>query len=548
MTMTENEINWRRGTLRPFESLTSIGAKFCYLNSVKPSDFICFITELGYTFNTQNENSEFSIPYEVGSKYKFSNRSTRALAKMLGEPLKIVRSISLWPLMPYYLDSLAHVTVSKRLRYCPECLKTGYHGIFHQLPWFDQCLIHGIKIHGNWQSKQGHDGLQDGSIGLVGELYKLYFSSSLIWDFRIPASWTNSTKYFRHKNVKDYIKWINGADMQEAGKFDNYLFRYDFAAMQGNGGQQVSDILHCLNMITPGPKRAMACLQPSRIIAMPPIRRYTVSHGNAAAMMNVIGGGGNLAFLDILDLFKIGCQIMNEPSQWQVLAEKNINNMRQMHEQCIKTFRSLKMDSRMRFCEYVFSQFHRSVCFRVGLLNIFEEKWRAPFLAKRGMHKEFESWISNYSQTGHQLNDKGLASPVRSELGSHNVPGLNQVIRITAWKLALPWDEFFDAILESFVLASCWELFEAERDDCIEFDEISLSLQPVLFVKISGKSEIELIMWWRTPLVLPNWESLNETSVCHEAKVKAWRIDCENNLVQELEKLPTLCFIQKKPS
>jgi hypothetical protein len=32
------------------------------------------------------------------------------------------------------------------LRYCPDCLRTGYHTLLHQLPWFARCPWHGVGL------------------------------------------------------------------------------------------------------------------------------------------------------------------------------------------------------------------------------------------------------------------------------------------------------------------------------------------------------------------------------------------------------------------
>lgn len=37
--------------------------------------------------------------------------------------------------------------LSKKIRYCPECAKYGYHSIFHQLIYMDKCIIHNRKLH-----------------------------------------------------------------------------------------------------------------------------------------------------------------------------------------------------------------------------------------------------------------------------------------------------------------------------------------------------------------------------------------------------------------
>lgn len=43
-------------------------------------------------------------------------------------------------------DSLNSL-IDKRIRYCPKCIKIGYHSIHHQLVFYDKCSIHNIKLH-----------------------------------------------------------------------------------------------------------------------------------------------------------------------------------------------------------------------------------------------------------------------------------------------------------------------------------------------------------------------------------------------------------------
>lgn len=82
----------------------------------------------GYVFHRKWVDPEESI---VSILWKF----VRGLRRTLGMPLKVLRAA----LIPARLYRIA----SPWFRFCPRCLRRGYHGVLHQLDTLHHCPMHG---------------------------------------------------------------------------------------------------------------------------------------------------------------------------------------------------------------------------------------------------------------------------------------------------------------------------------------------------------------------------------------------------------------------
>ena len=74
---------------------------------------------------------------------------------LLSKSLKIdldshCKEVSKELLGPFYVktrnDSYYLSIYESDLKYCPICMKHGFHSVFHQLTFFDKCLIHGVDL------------------------------------------------------------------------------------------------------------------------------------------------------------------------------------------------------------------------------------------------------------------------------------------------------------------------------------------------------------------------------------------------------------------
>lgn len=128
--------SWRPGTLRPYESIGSFGAKYCYLNKITFSQFGKTIAE----FLSADATGHYDIDFGKG------------LSRLLGEPPALVDTLSLkkFRLGPHSqaLCSSWHISEFnfEEFKYCPVCLADGYHSNLHQLVFLDKCFIHKCSL------------------------------------------------------------------------------------------------------------------------------------------------------------------------------------------------------------------------------------------------------------------------------------------------------------------------------------------------------------------------------------------------------------------
>jgi len=136
---------WRKEWINRFESLWSVFEKFKYANSISEKE----VYEI------------FSIRDQHGSIRKYQSKENKtylsmegvdgnALLKILGVDIK-QRNLNDIEAITYVIANHSNINIndfySNKLRFCPECIKNGYHSIFHQALLFDECFMHeGTKL------------------------------------------------------------------------------------------------------------------------------------------------------------------------------------------------------------------------------------------------------------------------------------------------------------------------------------------------------------------------------------------------------------------
>jgi TniQ len=112
--------------LDPHESIVSILWKFAMMNGLS-----------GNVVATQVAKTTID-PYD-GIEPKRDAVDIRRLRAVLGLRLKQLRA----SLIPRSLERIS----SRYFRYCPKCLRRGYHGVLHQLEPLQLCPMHGCWLH-----------------------------------------------------------------------------------------------------------------------------------------------------------------------------------------------------------------------------------------------------------------------------------------------------------------------------------------------------------------------------------------------------------------
>ena len=75
----------------------------------------------------------------------FSEKRKDQLANALGVPGEMRAQWDLTAWMPFVCDPEV-LEVKYTFRYCPECLRFGYHSLMHQAPWLARCAWHGAQL------------------------------------------------------------------------------------------------------------------------------------------------------------------------------------------------------------------------------------------------------------------------------------------------------------------------------------------------------------------------------------------------------------------
>lgn len=75
----------------------------------------------------------------------FSALRKEQLANALRIPEHVVQQWDLGRWMPFQCDA-GVLAAQHHFRFCPECLRFGYHTLLHQLPWISRCPWHGAQL------------------------------------------------------------------------------------------------------------------------------------------------------------------------------------------------------------------------------------------------------------------------------------------------------------------------------------------------------------------------------------------------------------------
>jgi site-specific recombinase XerD len=125
-TSASQRLVWHQGSVLPYSSLWSVVHRLSYLNLLNAVDLRYFgLRQHGYAgMNSLITNYKvIDIP---------------SLAQAMQEPMGLFRHSTLESLSPW----THHLFQIHSLRFCPDCLKHGFHSIFHNLLLLSRCPIH----------------------------------------------------------------------------------------------------------------------------------------------------------------------------------------------------------------------------------------------------------------------------------------------------------------------------------------------------------------------------------------------------------------------
>lgn len=98
------------------------------------------ISAKGYysAFGLRNRRND-----DLFRRLTFSGISRSTVARALSLTSKATLDIAPW--LPFQFDP-EHLKDGWSFRYCPSCLRQGFHSLLHQLPWIDRCPWHATRL------------------------------------------------------------------------------------------------------------------------------------------------------------------------------------------------------------------------------------------------------------------------------------------------------------------------------------------------------------------------------------------------------------------
>lgn len=359
MSSYNETTNWRSNTLRAYESVGSIGAKYCYLNKVKPKEFYSLLHELignKGNYRHQNDFTFDSIDFDF-----------LKLSKLLGEPLSIVNKLTLNAInhLPDLHSKVGYSLASKKsFTYCPICLSHGYHSSLHQIEWVTNCFVHNELLIDVANTNQSIKNLQN-DIKLLGHLYDIWFVQSNVWDSAKSHEWSLIDNKLINAKAKLFISaLINTEALQtkESLIIGNNIGSNLLLQVENTGNlNDVFQVMHQNKNMSLGKYVHFNC---SPIIA--------------DTLLEVGSKGFNL----FMYARQLTCMPEENP-QWKMLLDNLPSNLQNNHSKCLSVYRkSIEEMEKLRtlWCRqhsyvhppYDMNSYDRVPCQRIVTLNLMQ--------------------------------------------------------------------------------------------------------------------------------------------------------------------------------
>lgn len=126
----DTSVAWINNSVRPYESLWSIGHRFLHLNQITPKEFA----------NEYFKDHKFR-PISAIYGLSEANFNYQKFSKDLNID-KVALTKSTLNMLDNSFGNHSHYF----LKYCPVCMTQAYHSAFFQLIWVKTCPIHGVKL------------------------------------------------------------------------------------------------------------------------------------------------------------------------------------------------------------------------------------------------------------------------------------------------------------------------------------------------------------------------------------------------------------------
>lgn len=472
--------------------MAGVAAKFCYLNRVGPREFISFCERFVSHFR----------PHEFWMLCDRDDFDLGRFASILGEPESCVaslRQIAFRPPKEYVGSNGTNDDSSINIVYCPDCIKYGYHAIFHQLPWMEKCLIHGNAL-------QIMDGAHNGSyvrrdILLIKDVYRLFFGEDSKWNYEDYDSWINKGEAERSISISIYQCAIEEVNLNKSLLEKNVR---QYAGATPKGTSQVYEILRRLGGVSTSRLLNLGYIFESSCSIRTSI---SIEQHHYDCLSNL-----PLSIASVAEARMEWAILLDEKTTWSELAISAIEAMLKNHQICWSYYCHVKRRPSQGIHKSDFDFLRH--CSRVVDVRHFQEMWLVPWL-----HREYfmardrdSSWISYNSYIGRKLESCGLANSVVVRKIAVSPDGDSQIFSVDAWELDHWLNDVLDLILRIKLLNQLWSIFDYEQKGKKSeyewyFAHYKYGVDWCFYE--TGSSSGELEIWSRHGDEMPNWVSLD---------------------------------------
>lgn len=505
-------INWRRGTLWPYESMAGIGAKFCFVNKVSPRIFREYLK----AFNLKFASAEFLFLMDQ------SQTNLVRFARDLGEPLNKVRELRAAQFLPpidYFnvepsrycsghtkrgVPDQWHLNVS----YCPVCIKSGFHASFHQINLFSRCLLHGDELK-SFEKKRDFWNYSSPVEKFIADVYVLLFGGESGWNFHQPDEWLPHAEVEHLKIVRKYLSlvevaWAKGSALHE---------RWVTGQSPSTTARSI-DVLRCHHWPAPLPKKLAMRLPQEAAPAILTKKEFPITR---------LGDNikGKVSFDSaVLEARLQWALLLREDTSWLRLAVKSVEDMLSGHEPCQVAYKHFREKRRINRRE-AFDENIRRIFPRIVSIQELQGKWLTPYyLSPPPGRYPFSEVLSYYTALGRDLDAQGLANKVAVDLicdGPDHVP---RVFHQEAYQIDKTLKDLIDTVLYAELLDDIWNAWTLEQQANVgRYNRAEYGTAwCVLDLPPGG---LELRMWSRTPSFLPIWNRIHSDQ--HSGGELVWK-------------------------
>lgn len=361
---------WRPGALRPFESVASLGAKYCYLNKIRFIDFWEMLSEF-LPQGTDVPEGTYALDAPGFNIGRF--------AHYLGEPVSIANTMLLKKAIPgphlqaVYGSKYTPDFNYKALRFCPACLAHGYHSNLHQMEWMAKCFIHGEPLKSNLSASATSSHL---TLRLIQPLYiywfkpeKLYLAADRIW----PAAKSPVWAFGDHELIwKDGLKVIS---MLRAA--EKRLPEAELRSPRVIGNPTGARLVMAMNTVRPSNPHLSEMMNP-RCLKLKHAHQFICSAEEAKAILDLDDHDLSL----LMHSRQVMCAISGLRPPWKLILDELEQQLSSGHGHCLKllyesTFygEKIRLGNTNQFVQAPFNRalFHSVPCDRIVTLNFLQD-------------------------------------------------------------------------------------------------------------------------------------------------------------------------------